>query len=76
VRWPPSRDIPTTTDGLHQAVMARLGGAQRRILSPLLDLYPEPIPRDELAQRAGYEPAGNPQGQHLQGHPRHHLMIG
>lgn len=58
-------DVPLTNAALHEAVLARLNGPQRRILQPLLDAYPEPVRNDDLARAAGYAVAGafnNPKG--------------
>ncbi len=52
----PSR--PLTTDEIHAAVLNRLGGPERRILTPLLEAYPEPLDNEELAARAGYDSKG------------------
>lgn len=51
-------DVPMTNKGLQEAVMARLGGPERKILQPLLDCYPEAISHTELAGLAGYGAGG------------------
>lgn len=59
-------EAPLTTEELHEKVMQRLGGPERKILRVLLDAYPAGISNDDLATRAGYEPKGgafnNPRG--------------
>ena len=59
-------DAPLTPQELQARVLGRLPGPEQRILKVLLEAYPEPVPNDELAQRAGYEPRGgafqNPRG--------------
>lgn len=59
-------DAALTTDELHQAVLARLPGPERKILQVLLDIYPETLSNQECAERAGYAPEGgayhNPRG--------------
>jgi hypothetical protein len=59
-------DVPLTNDALHEAVLNRLEGPQRRLLAPLIERYPESMSNDELAEAAGYTPiAGafnNPRG--------------
>jgi uncharacterized protein DUF87 len=47
---------PLTTDELHRAIFAKLTGPQGRILKHLIQSYPHPMNRDELAERAGYSP--------------------
>lgn len=57
---------PLTTDELQARVMDRLPGPERKILGVLLRAGGQPIPNDELAREAGYEPGGgaynNPRG--------------
>lgn len=59
-------DIAPTADALHAAVIARLPGPETKLLQVLLDAYPQALPNDELAARAGYAPKGgafnNPRG--------------
>lgn len=59
-------ETPLTTEELHQAVMQRLPGPERKLLQVLLDVYPEAISNEELAQRSGYAQGGgafnNPRG--------------
>ena len=47
------QSAPLTTEELQEAVLARLPRAQARILEILIDNYPEPVNRDELAAQAG-----------------------
>ena len=46
------------TAALHEAVMARLPGPERKLLSVLIEAHPLGLPNDELAARAGYAPKG------------------
>ncbi len=59
-------DAPLTSQELHRMVLERLPGPERKILSVLLECYPESISNAELARRAGYEVGGgafnNPRG--------------
>jgi uncharacterized protein DUF87 len=43
-----------TTEELHASIFSKLTGPQARILKPLIDAYPDPMNREELADRAGY----------------------
>lgn len=43
-----------TPEELHERVMARLPGPERRLLRPLLDAYPRALSNEELAGAAGY----------------------
>lgn len=56
---------PTTAE-LHQRICAILSGPERKVLEVLIGVYPSPLTREELAQRAGYEPTSgafrNPMG--------------
>jgi hypothetical protein len=45
-------DVPTTSEGLHRQLYSRLSGPQVRILQQLVKLYPDPIDKAELAQKA------------------------
>lgn len=45
---------PLTTQELHAKIFGRLPGPQARVLRPLIDHYPHPVNREELAERAGY----------------------
>lgn len=51
-------DAPLTTAELHSRVLDRLPGPERKLLTVLLEDYPDAIANDELARRAGYEPGG------------------
>lgn len=55
-----------TSADIQNRVLARLPGPEARILSVLLDAYPEAVANDDLARQAGYEPGGgafnNPRG--------------
>lgn len=44
---------------LHERVMEKLKGPQRRILTPLLRAYPGALDREDLAGQADYSPAGS-----------------
>ena len=46
--------VPLTEQELHQRVLARLPGPERRILKPLLESYPEPMEGPEVASAANY----------------------
>jgi hypothetical protein len=58
--------IQPTNEALQEAVMAKLGGPEQRILAPLLACYPKGMDNTALAEAAGYVPnAGgynNPRG--------------
>jgi hypothetical protein len=47
-------EAPMTTEDLHAAVIARLQPAQRKILEPLLEVYPTELDKEKLAELAGY----------------------
>ena len=51
--WP---EAPASTEALHDAVLGKLSGPHRRILRVLLESYPTPIDKGELATRADYAP--------------------
>lgn len=59
-------DTPLTTEALHEKILARLDGPERRLLKPLLESYPNSLTNEELAQAAEYEVGGgafnNPKG--------------
>jgi uncharacterized protein len=44
---------PSSTDELHGFVYGLVGGAKTRILEQLVASYPEPLSKQELAERAG-----------------------
>jgi uncharacterized protein len=48
------QSAPLTTRELHNVIFARLPSPQARVLRPLIDRYPDPVQREELADRAGY----------------------
>jgi uncharacterized protein len=45
---------PSTTDELHGRVIRLLGGSHGRILGRVIEAYPEPIAREQLAAETGY----------------------
>jgi hypothetical protein len=47
-------DTPLTTEELHAKVLAILPGPEQKLLRLLLEIYPEEISKDELAERSGY----------------------
>lgn len=47
-------NVPPTNEALHSAIMAKLGGPERRLLEPLLKAYPKSLDNDSLAGEAGY----------------------
>jgi uncharacterized protein len=51
-------DVPLTTDEMHRRVLSRLPGPEQKILQVLLEVYPNDIGRDELAERSGYSEGG------------------
>jgi len=51
-------DLPLTTEQLQRMILDRLTGPQRRILVPLIEVYPADMGREELAAKAGYEANG------------------
>lgn len=59
-------ETPHSIEGLHQMVLGRLDGPERRILEPLLAAYPDDMDVVELAEAAGYAQGGgafnNPRG--------------
>jgi hypothetical protein len=46
-------------DDLHRTLFAKLGGPQQKILQVLIDSWPNPVSREELAERAGYTTGGH-----------------
>lgn len=50
--------IPGTLHDLHQHTLALLDGPMRRVLEPLLDVWPETLSREQLAKRANYAMGG------------------
>lgn len=59
-------DAAPTNEELHRRVLDRLPGPERKLLTPLIEVYPGVLPDTELAERAGYAPTGgafnNPKG--------------
>lgn len=54
-----------TSEELHRMVMERLPGPERKLLSVLLEVYPNDLSNEELAERTGYSLGGafnNPKG--------------
>ncbi len=47
-------DIEPTAHGMQQAVYGRLDGPERRVLEVLVDIYPQPLSKQETGERAGY----------------------
>lgn len=45
--------VPRTTAELHPYVLNLVGGSKAAVLRPLLDVYPEALTKEELAERAG-----------------------
>lgn len=54
----PTPATPPTHAELHTAVLGRLSGPEGRILKPLLDVWPESLTNEQLAELAGYSPDG------------------
>lgn len=48
-----------TTEELQEAVLSRLPRPQARILEILIDSYPKPVDRRELAEKAGQSPTSS-----------------
>lgn len=46
--------IPLNTKELHNVIFSRLPSPQAKVLRPLIEAYPDPMNREELADRAGY----------------------
>lgn len=47
---------PSTDEELHEAIRRKLPPAKWKLLEQLIALYPEDIPKDELAERVGVRP--------------------
>lgn len=45
---------PRTSEEIQRRVLDMLGGVHARVLTPLLEAYPEPLAREDLASKAGY----------------------
>lgn len=50
---PPETSL--TNEDLHKKVMARLPGPEQRLLQPLIDVYPDSLTNDQLAEQSGYQ---------------------
>jgi uncharacterized protein len=50
-------DVPTTGEGLRAMVLAQLDGPEQRVLTPVIEAYPDKIMVDELYLAAGYSSA-------------------
>jgi hypothetical protein len=48
--------LPSTNEGVQQAVLARLPAPQQRLLSILISEWPNSLTREQLAEEAGYSP--------------------
>lgn len=48
-------DAPPTGDELRRRVLGKLAGPQQRILSVLIEAYPESVSNEECAAKAGYQ---------------------
>lgn len=46
-------NVPTTDEELHEMICAKLPPAQQKILRALIDLYPQPISKNDLAESIG-----------------------
>jgi uncharacterized protein DUF87 len=49
-------ETPLTTEELHGHVLRVLPGPEQKLLTVLLQIYPENISKDDLAERVGYAP--------------------
>lgn len=47
-------DVPSSPAELQARLLARLGGAAARVLSPLIEAYPASLTKTELLERSGY----------------------
>ena len=54
--------VPRTNEGLQGAVLAKLGGPERRLLEPLLRHYPKAMGNEHLAEAAGYSVSSSSYG--------------
>lgn len=48
--------VPATSEELHQMLFAKLSASQSAILKALIEVYPEPLPKADLAERVGASP--------------------
>jgi hypothetical protein len=70
-------DAPPTGEELRRRVLSKLAGPQQRILSVLIDAYPESVSNEECAAKAGYShgsggynnPRGNLKTLNIIGYP-------
>jgi hypothetical protein len=46
--------LPTTNEGVQASILARLPAPQAKLLHEIIEEYPNPITREELAARTGY----------------------
>lgn len=51
-------DLPKTEEAFQRHALALVSGPQRKILSILLDVWPEALRRPELGERAGFDAGG------------------
>lgn len=55
-----------TTEELHEKILERLPGAEKKLMQVILDSYPNEISNEELAEKTGYQIGGgafnNPRG--------------
>jgi uncharacterized protein len=49
-------EMPLTTEELHAKVISVLPGPEQKLLKVLIEVYPQDIGKDELADRSGYAP--------------------
>jgi len=52
-------EVALTTQDVQKRIMDLLGGASSKILAPLIEAYPDSLPREEVAQHAGYGHLGS-----------------
>lgn len=60
-----SGGVPRTLDELHERVLAKLSGGQRRIAEHLISIYPDAISRAELGAAVNYNLTGGTGAQHV-----------
>lgn len=46
---------PPTTDALQRMILGKLSGPQGKVLSPLIELYPDGMSRADLGRQSGYQ---------------------
>ena len=54
--------VPATNEGLQKMILSKLDGPARRLLEPLLRIYPHHMSNDELATEAGYSVSSSSYG--------------